>query len=129
MNRDGQRRTAFDLLSYPDLGLTDVARIWPEFMSLPAKIGEQLEIDAKYAVYLSRQTADIESYRRDESFELPDTLDYSALTGLSHEIRQKLQNLKPETIGQAGRIDGMTPAALTLLVAHVRRSNRGRPAA
>jgi tRNA uridine 5-carboxymethylaminomethyl modification enzyme len=129
LNRDGQRRTAFDLLSYPDLGLTDVARIWPEFMSLPAKIGEQLEIDAKYAVYLSRQTADIESYRRDESFELPDTLDYSALTGLSHEIRQKLQNLKPETIGQAGRIDGMTPAALTLLVAHVRRSNRGRPAA
>ena len=129
LNRDGQRRTAFDLLSYPDLGLTDVARIWPEFVSLPAKIGEQLEIDAKYAVYLSRQTADIESYRRDESFELPDTLDYSALTGLSHEIRQKLQNLKPETIGQAGRIDGMTPAALTLLVAHVRRSNRGRPAA
>ena len=129
LNLDGQRRTAFELLSYPNLGLADVSRIWPEFMSLPAKIGEQLEIDAKYAVYLSRQAADIESYRRDESFELPDTLDYASLPGLSHEIRQKLQKLRPETIGQAGRIDGITPAALTLLVAHVRRANKGRPAA
>jgi tRNA uridine 5-carboxymethylaminomethyl modification enzyme len=68
-------------------------------------------------------------YRRDESFELPEELDYSALPGLSHEIRQKLQTLRPRTIGQAGRIDGVTPAALTLLVAHVRRKGRGRPAA
>ena len=96
---------------------------------MPRKIAEQLEIDAKYAVYLDRQTADIESYRQDESFELPEQLDYAVLPGLSHEIRQKLQAHKPRTIGQAGRIDGITPAALTLLVAHVRRSSKGRPAA
>jgi tRNA uridine 5-carboxymethylaminomethyl modification enzyme len=114
LNRDGQRRTAFELLSYPTLGLREVARIWPQFAATDAKIASQLEIDAKYAVYLDRQTADIASYRRDESF--------------SNEIRQKLQAQRPATIGQAGRIDGITPAALTLLVAHVRRA-KGRPAA
>jgi tRNA uridine 5-carboxymethylaminomethyl modification enzyme len=129
LNRDGQRRTAFELLSYPNLGLPEVTRIWPQFAGFASKIAEQLEIDAKYAVYLGRQTADIESYRRDESFELPAELDYAALPGLSHEVRQKLQTLRPGTIGQAGRIDGVTPAALTLLVAHVRRASRGRPAA
>jgi tRNA uridine 5-carboxymethylaminomethyl modification enzyme len=96
---------------------------------MPPKIADQLEIDAKYSVYLDRQTADIESYRKDESFVLPDGLDYTALPGLSHEIRQKLAAHKPGTIGQAGRIDGITPAALTLLVAHIRRGNKGRPAA
>ena len=128
LNHDGQRRTAFELLSYPTLGLPDVARIWPQFAAVDLKIANQLEIDAKYAVYLDRQTADIASYRRDESFELPDELDYTALKGLSNEIRQKLQALRPGTIGQAGRIDGITPAALTLLVAYVRRA-KGRPAA
>jgi len=128
LNQDGQRRTAFELLSYPTLGVSDLARIWPRFASIDPKIASQLEIDAKYAVYLDRQTADIASYRRDESFELPEELDYAALKGLSNEIRQKLQALRPGTIGQAGRIDGITPAALTLLVAHVRRA-KGRPAA
>jgi tRNA uridine 5-carboxymethylaminomethyl modification enzyme len=129
LNRDGQRRTAFELLSYPQLGLPEVSRIWPELGQIDPKIAEQLEIDAKYAVYLDRQTADIESYRRDESFELPDQLDYATMKGLSNEIRQKLLSLRPRTIGQAGRIDGITPAALTLLVAHVRRAGKGRPAA
>src|SRR5882757_3705525 len=128
LNHDGQRRTAFELLSYPTLGMSDLARIWPQFAALDPKIANQLEIDAKYAVYLDRQTADIASYRRDESFELPEQLDYAAVKGLSNEIRQKLQALRPGTIGQAGRIDGITPAALTLLVAHVRRA-KGRPAA
>ncbi len=129
LKHDGQRRTAFDLLSYPTLEMSDIARIWPPLADLPGKIADQLEIDAKYSVYLDRQTADIESYRKDESFVLPDGLDYAALPGLSHEIRQKLVAHKPRTIGQAGRIDGITPAALTLLVAHVRRGNKGRPAA
>jgi tRNA uridine 5-carboxymethylaminomethyl modification enzyme len=129
LKHDGQRRTAFDLLSYPTLEIADIARIWPELADLPPKIAEQLETDAKYSVYLDRQTADIESYRKDESFVLPEGLDYAALPGLSHEIRQKLAAHKPRTIGQAGRIDGITPAALTLLVAHVRRGNKGRPAA
>jgi tRNA uridine 5-carboxymethylaminomethyl modification enzyme len=129
LNHDGQRRTAFELLSYPNLGLPDIARIWPQLAAFDPKIAAQLEIDAKYAVYLDRQTADIESYRRDEGFELPVGLDYSGMKGLSHEIRQKLQALRPMTIRQAGRIDGITPAALTLLVAHVRRAAKGRPAA
>jgi tRNA uridine 5-carboxymethylaminomethyl modification enzyme len=129
LNHDGQRRTAFELLSYPALGMTEVGRIWPELAGLAPKIAEQLEIDAKYAVYLDRQSADIESYRRDERFELPEQLDYLTLPGLSHEIRQKLHLQRPGTIGQAGRIDGITPAALTLLVAHVRRAAQGRPAA
>lgn len=129
LNKDGQRRSAFELLSYPNLGLEAVARIWPELGRIAPKIAEQLEIDAKYAVYLDRQSADIASYRRDESFELPEQLDYAALPGLSNEIRHKLQAHKPRTIGQAGRIDGITPAALTLLVAHVKRAGKGRPAA
>ncbi|MBN8965449.1 MAG: tRNA uridine-5-carboxymethylaminomethyl(34) synthesis enzyme MnmG [Rhizobiales bacterium] len=133
LNRDGHRRTAFELLSYPTLGMADLARIWPQLADIAPKIAEQLEIDAKYAVYLDRQSADIDAYRRDESFALPANLDYAALPGLSHEIRQKLEAARPRTIGQAGRIDGITPAALTLLVAHVRRSARspakGQPAA
>jgi tRNA uridine 5-carboxymethylaminomethyl modification enzyme len=129
LNHDGQRRTAFELLSYPTLGIAELTRIWPQLAGLDGKIAEQLATDAKYAVYMDRQAADIASYRRDEGFELPDQIDYAALPGLSHEVRQKLQALRPRTIGQAGRIDGMTPAALTLLVAHVRRAGRGRPAA
>jgi len=121
LRRDGQRRSAFELLSYPEIGIADLSRIWPAFAALDAKIAGQLEIDAKYHVYLSRQAADVESYRRDESLLLDPDLDYSALPGLSNEVRQKLQLHRPRTIGQAGRIDGVTPAALTLLVAHMRR--------
>jgi tRNA uridine 5-carboxymethylaminomethyl modification enzyme len=124
LRKDGQRRTAFELLSYPDFSVADLSRIWPEFADLAPKIAEQLEIDAKYDVYLSRQAADVESYRRDESLVLDDELDYGALPGLSNEVRHKLQSHRPRTIGHAGRIDGMTPAALTLLVAHIRRQNR-----
>ncbi|HVZ54203.1 MAG TPA: tRNA uridine-5-carboxymethylaminomethyl(34) synthesis enzyme MnmG, partial [Pseudolabrys sp.] len=127
LNKDGQRRTAFELLSYPDIGIDDLAKIWPRFGELAPKIAEQVEIDAKYQVYLSRQTADIAAYRRDESFVLPEDLDYAALPGLSNEVRQKLATQRPRTIGHASKIDGVTPAALTLLVAHVRRG-RGKPA-
>jgi tRNA uridine 5-carboxymethylaminomethyl modification enzyme len=128
LRKDGHRRSAFELLSYPDIGIADVARIWPRFGELAPKIAEQVEIDAKYAVYLSRQTADVESYRRDESVVLPEDIDYATLPGLSNEVRNKLQMHKPRTIGHAGRLDGITPAALTLLVAHLRRgrkTNRG----
>ncbi|HUL86903.1 MAG TPA: tRNA uridine-5-carboxymethylaminomethyl(34) synthesis enzyme MnmG [Pseudolabrys sp.] len=121
LNKDGQRRTAFELLSYPNVTVSDLAKIWPRFGELAPKIAEQIEIDAKYDVYLSRQAADIAAYRRDESFELPDDFDYAALPGLSNEMKQKLQTHRPRTIGHASRIDGVTPAALTLLVAHVRR--------
>ncbi len=124
LNKDGQRRTAFELLSYPYVTIADVTKIWPRFGEFAPKIAEQIEIDAKYDVYLSRQAADIAAYRRDESFELPDDFDYAALPGLSNEMKQKLQTHRPRTIGHAGRIDGMTPAALTLLVAHVRRGKK-----
>ncbi len=127
LNKDGQRRTAFELLSYPDIGIECLAQIWPRLGELAPKIAEQIEIDAKYEVYLSRQAADVAAYRRDESFILPDDLDYAALPGLSNEVKQKLIAQRPRTIGHASQIDGVTPAALTLLVAHVRRG-RGKPA-
>jgi tRNA uridine 5-carboxymethylaminomethyl modification enzyme len=121
LNKDGQRRTAFELLSYPHVTISKLAKVWPRFGVLDPKIAEQIEIDAKYAVYLSRQAADVAAYRRDESFVLPDDLDYAALPGLSNEAKQKLQAHCPRTIGHASKIDGITPAALTLLVAHIKR--------
>jgi tRNA uridine 5-carboxymethylaminomethyl modification enzyme len=129
LNKDGQRRTAFEILSYPTIAIADLAKIWPRFSAFAPKIAEQIEIDAKYDVYLSRQAADVASYRRDESFALPDDLDYAGLTGLSNEMKQKLSRHRPRTIGHAGKIDGVTPAALMLLVAHVKRGRGKKPAA
>ena len=130
LNKDGQRRSAFELLSYPHIGMADLARFWPQLGDLPPKIAEQIETDAKYHVYLERQASDIASYRRDESFTLPDDFDYASLPGLSNEAKQKLIAGKPRTIGHASKIDGVTPAALTLLVAHVKRGRGNkRPAA
>jgi tRNA uridine 5-carboxymethylaminomethyl modification enzyme len=126
LNLDGQRRSGFELLSHPNIGIQQLAAIWPELGGLPPKIAEQLEIDAKYAVYLDRQAADIAAFRRDEGLELPDQIDYAELGGLSNEIKQKLEAVRPRTVGQAGRIDGMTPVALSLLLAHIRRNRRGQ---
>ena len=127
LNKDGQRRTAFELLSHPNISIDDLKKIWPRFASYAPNVAEQIEIDAKYDVYLSRQAADVEAYRRDESFALPDELDYAALPGLSNEVKQKLSAQRPRTIGHAAKIDGVTPAALTLLVAHVRRGRHKLP--
>jgi tRNA uridine 5-carboxymethylaminomethyl modification enzyme len=124
LRKDGQRRSAFELLSYPDIGVVDLVPVWPQFAALDAKIAEQLETDAKYDVYLSRQAADVESYRRDEALVLAEDLDYGVLPGLSTEVRHKLQSHRPRTIGHASRIEGVTPAALTLLVAHIRSRHR-----
>ncbi len=122
INQDGTRRSAYELLSYPHIDLARLRTLWPEEIdSLPKAIAEQVAIDATYAVYLRRQSDDIAALRRDEALELPNDLDYSTLTGLSNEVRQKLEAVRPATLGQAGRIDGVTPAALTLLLAHVRR--------
>jgi tRNA uridine 5-carboxymethylaminomethyl modification enzyme len=128
LNQDGQRRSAFELLSYPNIGVQELTRLWPRFNEIAPKIAEQLEIDAKYAVYLDRQAADIAAFRRDEDLELPEGIAYEQLGGLSNEVKQKLQAVRPRTIGQAGRIDGMTPVALTLLLAHIRRSRRDQKA-
>lgn len=128
VNKDGVRRTAFDLLAYPDMTVARLAAVWPAFGDLAPDVAEQLEIDAQYAVYLDRQTADIEALRRDEDFALPATLDYAAMAGLSNECRQKLEAVRPATLGQASRIDGVTPAALTLILAHARKAGRSRAA-
>jgi tRNA uridine 5-carboxymethylaminomethyl modification enzyme len=112
-------------LSFPGVTAEQLAIIWKFFADLAPDIAEQLTFDSKYEVYLCRQAADVAAYRRDEGFALPEDFDYAALPGLSNEVRHKLQTLKPRTIGHAGRIDGVTPAALTLLAAHLRR--RGRP--
>jgi tRNA uridine 5-carboxymethylaminomethyl modification enzyme len=124
LRQDGQRRSAFELLAYPQIGIANLKKVWPCFGEIEAKVGEQVEIDAKYAVYLRRQATDVESYRRDEGLALPDGIAYDVIPGLSNEVRTKLHAHKPQTIGQAGRIDGMTPAALTLLVAYLRRQER-----
>jgi tRNA uridine 5-carboxymethylaminomethyl modification enzyme len=124
LRKDGQRRSAFELLAYPDIGIDDLARLWPSLGELDRTIAAQIEIDAKYNVYLSRQAADVASYRRDESLVLADNIDYAAMPGLSNEVRHKLQTHRPRTIGHAGRIDGITPAALTLLVAYLHRQRR-----
>jgi tRNA uridine 5-carboxymethylaminomethyl modification enzyme len=124
LNKDGHRRTAYELLSYADIGIDALAKIWPQFADIAPNIAEQIKTDAVYAVYLSRQAADVAAYRRDEGFVLPDDFDYAALKGLSNEARQKLSDARPRTIGHAAKLDGITPAALTLLVAHVRRGGK-----
>ncbi|WP_341988141.1 tRNA uridine-5-carboxymethylaminomethyl(34) synthesis enzyme MnmG [Azorhizobium sp. AG788] len=129
INHDGQRRTAFDLLAYPDIGLPEIAKLWPEFAGLAPAIAAQLEIDAKYAVYMDRQAADIATLRRDEDLLLPETLAYEGLPGLSNELKAKLARVRPRTIGQAGRMEGMTPAALALLVTYARRQGAVRESA
>ena len=121
LNRDGQRRTAFDLLSYPNITTDQVEKVWPGLSALEPAIAEQLEIDAKYSVYLGRQREDAERFRRDEAMNLPDTMDFDAIPGLSNELRAKLQTVRPRTLGHANRIEGMTPAALGLLALHARR--------
>jgi tRNA uridine 5-carboxymethylaminomethyl modification enzyme len=124
MRQDGRRRTAFELLSFPHVRWADLARIWPDLAAVAPHIAEQVETDAKYAVYLDRQADDVAAYRRDETLELPAGLDYGQIPGLSTELRQKLDSIRPRTIGQAGRVDGMTPVALTLLAAQIRPRRR-----
>ena len=121
VNEDGKARSAFDLLSYPNVGPTDIARLWPEISAMAPAVLEQLMVDAQYAVYLERQRADIEAVRRDEGRTIPETLDYAEITGLSAELRLKLMNARPQTIAQAQAIDGMTPAAITLVLSIIRR--------
>ncbi|MBM6593922.1 tRNA uridine-5-carboxymethylaminomethyl(34) synthesis enzyme MnmG [Microvirga pudoricolor] len=124
LNRDGIRRTAYQLLSYPALQWSDLSRIWPHLGQASAKVRERLKTDATYAVYLERQDADIAAYRRDEAIVLRSDIDFKALPGLSNEIKLKLETVRPATLGQAARIEGITPAALTLLAAHVKRTSR-----
>jgi len=123
LNRDGHRRSAFELLAYPEIGWAEIRAIWPELSAIEPAITVHLEIDAKYDVYLKRQTADVDAFRRDEGLILSD-IDYSVVPGLSNEARSKLEAARPRTVGQAGRLDGLTPAALGILAAYLRREAR-----
>ncbi len=122
LNLDGQRRTAYDLLSYPDFSLGDLMTIWPELSNIGDKVGEALEIEASYAVYMQRQGADVAHIKRDENRLIPADFDFGSLAGLSNELKQKLGKVKPYDVAQASRIDGMTPAAISLLLVHLRRA-------
>lgn len=124
LNRDGVRRDAHELLARPDVTLATLARIWPELSGLDAFVAEQVEIDAKYAVYLDRQQADVEVVRKDEGVAIPSDLDIAAIPGLSNEIKDRLARARPATLAQAARMDGMTPAALALLLGRIKRHAR-----
>jgi len=128
VRQDGNRRTALDLLSLPEVDFAVLTRIWPEIGGFAPQIVEQLEIDAQYAGYLDRQEADILAFRRDEARALPASLDYGAVVGLSNEVRQKLERIRPATLGQAARIEGVTAAAITLVLAHVKGLAKARSA-
>ncbi|MZR29794.1 tRNA uridine-5-carboxymethylaminomethyl(34) synthesis enzyme MnmG [Sneathiella litorea] len=126
VNQDGVRRTAADLLAYPDIGLKDIARIWPQVSEIKEDILEQLAIDAQYSGYLERQKSDIQDFRKDESLQLPSDLQFEDVAGLSTEVRMKLIEVRPATLGQAARISGVTPAAITALLSHVKRGAHRR---
>jgi tRNA uridine 5-carboxymethylaminomethyl modification enzyme len=123
LNRDGVRRSAFELLAYPEIGWAELRDVWPELSAIDRGIAIHLEIDAKYDVYLKRQIADVDAFRRDEGLILTD-VDYADVPGLSNEARSKLEAARPRTVGQAGRLDGLTPAALGILAAYLRREAR-----
>ncbi len=123
VNADGQRRTLMQLLAYPGASLDALSRLWPELMSWRTDIAEQIEIDAIYSGYLDRQAAEVAAFRKEEALCLPDGLDYAAVAGLSNECREKLERIRPQTLGQAGRIEGVTPGALAALLFHVRKGD------
>lgn len=127
LNQDGIRRSAWDILSYPDINVARLSGLWPEFLALAPPIIAQLEIEATYQVYAVRQHEEIEALRREEDAALPTDIDYAGISGLSNEIRDRLVATRPATLGQASRIHGMTPAALALLLVHIRK-DRSRPA-
>ena len=121
VNRDGVRRSALDLLRYPDVDLSRLAAVWPELGGLDRDVAEQIEIEGRYAGYLDRQVADIRAFRNDEALKLPADLDYGSIGGLSSEVREKLGAARPATLAAAARISGVTPAALTALLQVVER--------
>jgi tRNA uridine 5-carboxymethylaminomethyl modification enzyme len=128
INLDGNPRSVMALLAYPRIDLARLTAIWPELGSLSGSVAEQIEIEAHYSAYLERQRADVAAFRRDEALALPADLDFDAIGGLSNEAREKLHAARPATLGAAGRISGVTPAALTALLGHVKRRVKNRQA-
>jgi tRNA uridine 5-carboxymethylaminomethyl modification enzyme len=122
LNMDGRRRTGLELLARSDVSFALLQEVWPELGRIPARIAAQIEVDARYSTYVERQEADVEAFRKDEGVRIPADLDYAAIAGLSAEVRQRLATLRPATLAQASRMEGITPAAVMLLLAHLRRS-------
>jgi tRNA uridine 5-carboxymethylaminomethyl modification enzyme len=128
LNQDGRRRTAFELLGHPGVDAVRLSAIWPQIQTLPPSVVQQIEVDARYDCYVRRQADDVAALRRDERVQIPDTLDYDMIVGLSNEARQKLIRVRPANLAQASRIDGVTPAALLLIRVHCRRVAEKRSA-
>ncbi|MBO6846245.1 MAG: tRNA uridine-5-carboxymethylaminomethyl(34) synthesis enzyme MnmG [Maricaulis sp.] len=128
VNQDGKRRDVFDLLAYPEIKWNDLVAIWPQLGALDKAIREQIEIDALYAGYLDRQQADITAFRRDEAVKIPEAFDYDLVGGLSNEAKEKLKASRPSTLGQAARVEGVTPGALTAVLAHIKRQHKAASA-
>jgi tRNA uridine 5-carboxymethylaminomethyl modification enzyme len=122
INKDGVRRSAYELLAHPGVDMAWLARVEPRFAGLDAKTAERLETEAKYSVYLDRQQADVAQIRHEESRLIPQTIDFSDVPGLSNELKQKMKTRQPRSIADAQRMEGMTPAALAIIVAHVRNA-------
>ena len=128
IRKDGRRRTAFEMLAYPGVDFQRLRAVWLELGRLEPAIAAQLEVDARYASYVGRQEADVLAFRKEESIRIPADFDYAGLPSLSAEVRQKLEALRPATLAQAARMEGITPAALMLLLAHLRRVPERRSA-
>lgn len=124
VNQDGRVRTAWEYLGYKDIDLPALARVWPDLSEIDPAIAAQLQIEALYSGYIERQAGDVEALRRDEALQIPQSIDYAAIGGLSNEVRQKLEAIRPATLGQASRIEGVTPGALTALLGHVKRRRK-----
>ena len=124
VNKDGTRRSVAALLSYRDITWNDLAVIWPELNAVEPDIREQIEIDALYAGYMDRHDADIAAFRKDENLVLPKTLDYAEIGSLSNEVRQKMEQVRPTTLGEASRIPGVTPAAVVALLRYVKKPSK-----
>ncbi len=126
LNLDGQRRSAFELLSYADHSIQSLSAVWPALSSVDSKLARALEIDATYSVYMDRQASDIASVRSEENRIIPDDFDFQILSGLSNELKQKLQAAKPRNLAQAMKVDGITPSAISLILAHMRKGNHSQ---
>ena len=123
INQDGVKRSVLDLLAYPNINIDDLIPVWPELKALPHFAREYLETEALYAGYIERQAKDIAAFRRDEGLRIPESFDYKSVGGLSNEVRSKLESVRPATLGQAARIEGVTPGALTAVLAYVRKAS------
>ena len=124
LNRDGVRRSAYELLSYPDIGFADLMRIWPQLADVDNATADALETEARYAVYVERQQQEVAYIRREEQTEIPSGLEFGGLAGLSNELKQKLTERAPRTIAEAQRMDGMTPAALAIVISAIHLHGR-----